>query len=76
MLYSGVPITNRGEARSNDGLTWTKVGDGPAIDRSRFPVAGQSWDAALTVVDGKLAYLLEIGSASGTTSDYVAFAGG
>ena len=72
MLYSGTPITNRGEAISSDGLTWTKVGDGPVIDRGRFPVDGGAWDAALVSIGGRLEYLLEIGTDGKQTADFSA----
>lgn len=72
MVYSGTPITNRGEAISSDGLTWTKVGDGPVISRERFPIDGGAWDAALVAVGNRLEYLLEIGTDGKQTADFVA----
>jgi predicted GH43/DUF377 family glycosyl hydrolase len=72
MVYSGTPITNRGEAISSDGLTWTKVGDGPVISRDRFPIDGGSWDAALFTMGDHLEYLLEIGTDGSHTADFAA----
>ena len=72
MIYSGAPITNRGEAMSPDGITWIKAGDGPVISRPQFPIDGGSWDAALFGVGGRLVYLLEIGTDGSHTADFAA----
>jgi hypothetical protein len=64
MVYSGGMLTDRGIATSEDGVTWTRIGDGPVITQDTFPVAGNAWDAALIHRDGELTYYLEIGFAS------------
>lgn len=61
MVYAGQDLTNRGLATSTDGITWTKL-PGPNIERSDFPLAGGSWDAALLLRGGELEYFLEIGT--------------
>ncbi len=66
MVYAGGVLTDRGLAWSDDGVTWTKAADQPAISHAMFPIAGQAWDAALTYRDGLLVYYLEIGPAGGT----------
>ena len=65
MVYAGTRLTDRGVAVSDDGVTWTRLGDGPAITTASFPVSGNAWDAALVERDGVLTYYLEIGIASG-----------
>ena len=64
MVYSGSDLTDRGVAFSNDGITWERDGEAPAITMDGFPVDGRSWDAALVERDGVLAYYLEIGTAT------------
>jgi predicted GH43/DUF377 family glycosyl hydrolase len=64
MVYSGSLLTSRGVAFSNDGVTWRRDGDAPAITDDDFPVDGGAWDAALIQRDGQLTYFLEIGVAT------------
>jgi Predicted glycosylase len=66
MVYAGGVLTDRGLAWSEDGVTWTKAPDQPAISRATFPISGQAWDAALVYRDGLLVYYLEIGGMGGT----------
>jgi predicted GH43/DUF377 family glycosyl hydrolase len=61
MVYAGADLTDRGVARSSDGVTWTRDGEQPAITQDDFPVDGRCWDAALVNRDGTLYYYLEIG---------------
>jgi predicted GH43/DUF377 family glycosyl hydrolase len=69
MVYAGRNLTDRGLATSPDGITWTRVGDAPAITKADFPVAGDAWDAALVHRDGVLTYYLEIGFATSTGTE-------
>jgi hypothetical protein len=62
MVYAGIDLTDRGIAASTDGVTWTRLGDVPAITQDDFPVDGRAWDAALIHRDGVLTYFLEIGA--------------
>ena len=62
MVYAGTDLTDRGIATSTDGVTWTRLGDAPAITQDDFPVDGRAWDAALIARDGMLTYFLEIGA--------------
>jgi predicted GH43/DUF377 family glycosyl hydrolase len=62
MVYSGRDLTDRGVAFSTDGVSWQRDGDAPAISEEDFPVDGRCWDAALLHRDGRLLYILEIGS--------------
>jgi hypothetical protein len=64
MVYAGALLTNRGVALSDDGITWQRDGDAPAITDDDLPVDGRAWDAALISRDGVLTYYLEIGIAS------------
>ena len=66
MVYAGDDLTDRGVAWSaDDGVTWRRDADRPAITQGNFPIDGRAWDAALVVRDGTLVYYLEIGTASG-----------
>ena len=69
MLYAGRNLTDRGLATSPDGVTWTRVGDAPAITKADFPVPGDAWDAALVHRGGVLTYYLEIGFATSTGTE-------
>jgi predicted GH43/DUF377 family glycosyl hydrolase len=69
MLYAARTLTDRGLATSPDGVTWTRVGDAPAISKPDFPVPGDAWDAALVHRDGVLIYYLEIGFATSTGTE-------
>jgi hypothetical protein len=71
MVYAGGQLTDRGVAWSDDGVTWRRDGDVPAIEQNGFPVEGRSWDAALLERGGELWYYLEIGAASGTSGTQI-----
>jgi predicted GH43/DUF377 family glycosyl hydrolase len=67
MLYAGQQLTEeRGVAWSQDGITWERDGDAPAITADDFPIDGNTWDTALRYADGTLTYWMEIGTASGS----------
>lgn len=77
MLYaSGNDLTRHGVAWSQDGVTWRKSADGPALTAADYPVDGRSWDGALLYRNGTLNFWLEIGSGSGPdgTNVYLATA--
>ena len=74
MLYVGGALPNRGVAWSDDGVTWTRDGEAPAITAADFPITAQAWDAALVNRDGLLTYYLELGAGSTTTDIYRATA--
>jgi predicted GH43/DUF377 family glycosyl hydrolase len=60
MVYSDKAVKERGIAWSEDGTTWTKGGDGPAITEALYPVPSKPFDAALSV-EGRIAsYYLEL----------------
>ena len=69
MLYAGRNLTDRGLARSDDGITWTRDGTLPVITKADFPVPGDAWDASLVHRDGELIYFLEIGFATSTGTE-------
>lgn len=71
MVYAGSDLTDRGLAFSDDGISWTRDGELPAISRDDFPVDGRCWDAALVYRDGSLDYYLEIGTATASTGTQV-----
>jgi predicted GH43/DUF377 family glycosyl hydrolase len=66
MVYAGGQLTDRGLAWSDDGITWRRDGDLPAIEQANYPINGRAWDAALIYRDGQLSYYLEIGGTGGT----------
>lgn len=76
MVYAGADLTDRGVAYSDDGVTWTRDGELPAITQDDFPVDGRSWDAVLVYRDGTLDYYLEIGSATASRGTQVYLASG
>jgi predicted GH43/DUF377 family glycosyl hydrolase len=61
MVYTGRTLNDRGVAWSDDGVTWMREGDQPAIRSEDLPASGDSWDAALVYRDGDLTYYLEVG---------------
>ncbi len=71
MVYAGSDLTDRGLAFSDDGVTWTRDGELPAITQDDFPVDGRCWDAALVYRDGTLDYYLEIGTATASKGTQV-----
>lgn len=72
MVYAGRTLIDRGLATSEDGVSWTRLGDGPAIVQADFPVPNaDAWDAALVERDGVLTYYLEIGFASASAGTQV-----
>lgn len=71
MLYSGLELTDRGMAVSQDGFAWQKSGDEPVINREIFPVTGGAWDAALIHRNGQLIYYLEIGGGTPSSGTQV-----
>jgi predicted GH43/DUF377 family glycosyl hydrolase len=71
MLYSGLQLTDRGMAVSQDGIAWQKSGDAPVINRETFPVTGGAWDAALIHRGGELIYYLEVGGGTPSTGTQV-----
>jgi hypothetical protein len=68
MVYAGRDLTDRGVAWSQDGITWERDGEAPAITVDDLVVATHCWDAALIYRDDTLTYFLEIGGtgSSGT----------
>jgi predicted GH43/DUF377 family glycosyl hydrolase len=71
MVYAGGQLTDRGLARSDDGVTWRRDGETPVIEQDDFPSEGRAWDAVLLERDDQLWYFLEIGGATGTAGTQV-----